>query len=311
VVAIGINEYANPNYNLRYAAADAQAFSAELKNSLEALHQYSQVQTLLLLDREATRENLLTVLGRLAGHNQLANNTSEQLQSIPPLQPEDTLFIFAAGHGIAYGGRFYLVPHDLGYKGTQASLNPVGLKIILDHSVSDEDLDRAFEDIDAGHVVLITDACNSGQMLAQTEKRRGPMNTRGLAQLAYEKGMYVLASSQDYQSALEVERLRHGMLTYALLFEGLKTAPVQAGGDELTVRDWLDYGIRRVPQLHLEFLQASRQKLRGFGGNDVAGNLSQEEMASVQHPRGYYRREPEKTPFLVGRFSVASGRPQP
>ena len=33
------------------------------------------------------------------------------------------------------------------------------------------------------------DACNSGQALEAEEKRRGPMNSKALAQLAYEKGI--------------------------------------------------------------------------------------------------------------------------
>ena len=67
------------------------------------------------------------------------------------------------------------------------------------------------------------DACNSGQALEAEEKRRGPMNSKGLAQLAYEKGMYILTAAQSYQAALEAAQLGHGLLTYALVEEGLKT----------------------------------------------------------------------------------------
>ena len=66
------------------------------------------------------------------------------------------------------------------------------------------------------------DACNSGQALEAEEKRRGPMNSKGLAQLAYEKGMYILTAAQSYQAALETSQLGHGYLTFALVEEGLK-----------------------------------------------------------------------------------------
>ena len=49
------------------------------------------------------------------------------------------------------------------------------------------------------------------------------MNSKGLAQLAYEKGMYILAGAQSYQAALEAEELGHGYLTFSLVEEGLKT----------------------------------------------------------------------------------------
>jgi hypothetical protein len=86
-------------------------------------------------------------------------------------------------------------PHDLGYQGKRDKLDDDRLNMILQHSISDDELRQAFEGIDAGKLVLIIDACNSGQVLDAEEKRRGPMNSKGLAQLAYEKGMYVLTAS--------------------------------------------------------------------------------------------------------------------
>lgn len=74
---------------------------------------------------------------------------------------------------------------------------------MLEHSISDLELDQAFERVDAGQILLVIDACNSGQALEAEEKRRGPMNSKGLAQLAYEKGMYVLTAAQSYQAAQE------------------------------------------------------------------------------------------------------------
>ncbi len=98
------------------------------------------------------------------------------------------------------------------------------------------------------------DACNSGQALETEEKRRGPMNSKGLAQLAYEKGMYILTAAQSYQAALEASRLGHGYLTYALVEEGLKTpaADVEPKDSQLLLREWLDYATNRVPQMQQE-----------------------------------------------------------
>ena len=36
------------------------------------------------------------------------------------------------------------------------------------------------------------------------------MNSKGLAQLAYEKGMYILTAAQSYQAALEAAQFGHG-----------------------------------------------------------------------------------------------------
>ncbi len=67
------------------------------------------------------------------------------------------------------------------------------------------------------------------------------MNSKGLAQLAYEKGMFILAAAQSYQAALEADELGHGLLTYVLIEEGLKkTAADRAPKDgRVLLREWL------------------------------------------------------------------------
>ena len=89
---------------------------------------------------------------------------------------------------------------------------------------------------------------HSGQALEAAEKRRGPMNSKGLAQLAYEKGMYILTAAQSYQAAMEAEQLGHGYLTYALVEEGLKSAAadILPKDGQVVLREWLDYATERV-----------------------------------------------------------------
>ena len=139
-------------------------------------------------------------------------------------EPEDAVVIYFAGHGTAQGQRFYLIPHDLGYTGDRNALDETGLKSILAHSISDQELEDAVEGLAASSLLMVIDACNSGQALEAEEKRRGPMNSKGLAQLAYEKGMYILTAAQSYQAALEAAQLGHGLLTYALSKKGFKTS---------------------------------------------------------------------------------------
>jgi uncharacterized caspase-like protein len=115
--------------------------------------------------------------------------------------------------------------------------------------VSDRELERAFERVDAAELVFVIDACNSGQVLEAEEKRLGPMNSKGLAQLAYEKGMYVLTAAQSFQAAQEVSKLGHGLLTYVLLEEGLKRAAADSEPRDqvIDLREWLDYATRCIP----------------------------------------------------------------
>ena len=206
VLAVGVNAYSNPNYNLKFAVADAEDFSAEFKSQQETLKNYGRVEVIPIYDRQATKANMLQALSQLA----------------TKAQPEDAVVFYFAGHGTAQQQRFFLIPSDLGYQGERTKLTATDLQTILEHSISDRELEEAFERIDAGQLLTVIDACNSGQALEAEEKRRGPMNSKGLAQLAYEKGMHILTAAQSYQAALEASKLGHGYLTYALIEEGLR-----------------------------------------------------------------------------------------
>jgi WD40 repeat protein len=286
VFAIGLNEYANHQYDLKYAVADASLFAREVRVEQERLGRYGRVEVVSLLDRQATKASILASLDALAAR----------------VQPEDALFVYFAGHGTAHENSFYLLPHDLGYGGARANLDAKGLRSILDHGVSDRELEQAFERIDAGQIVLVIDACNSGQALEAEEKRRGPMNSKGLAQLAYEKGMYVLTAAQSFQAAQEASQLGHGLLTFALVEEGLKQAAADAEPKDgiVLLREWLDYATARVPDLQLDRMNTAR-----IIGRDLSFAESERGLAlplrSGQRPRAFYRREIEASPFVIAR----------
>lgn len=164
-------------------------------------------------------------------------------------------------------------------------------------SISDRELAEVFERINGGQMLLIIDACNSGQALDAEEKRRGPMNSKGLAQLAYEKGMYVLTASQSIELAFESETLKHSYMTYALVEEGLKSrvGETDANGDgQIWLNEWFDYVVRRVPRMRKEEVeQAARQQGKSLELVEVT------EQGKMQTPRVFYRREPDAQPWVV------------
>jgi hypothetical protein len=307
ILSIGIDTYDNAQYNLKYAAADARSFAEELSRQQQRLANYQQIEIIPLNDREATKANILSALRLLAGKSEnLPADAPAALKQIKPAQPEDTVIIFYAGHGTAQGQRFYLIPNDLGYAGQRTKLDAAGLRSILAHSISDEELERAVENLDARNLVMVIDACNSGQALEAEEKRRGPMNSKGLAQLAFEKGMYILTAAQAYQAALEAAQLGHGYLTYALVEEGLKTTAADRTPKDSTVfvREWFDFAIQRVPEMQQAKLNASRSLGIRI---DFAEDLPQDrvtveaDQGGIQRPRAFYRREVEAQPLIVAK----------
>ena len=308
VLAIGVNKYENSQFNLKYAIADAQRFGEEFRRQQQKLSHYQRFEIIPLTDQEATKANILLALKLLAGASgEIPDNIPDSLKRITPAQPEDCVVVFYAGHGTAYDQRFYLIPHDLGYKGERTALNAAGLETILSHSISDTEFEHAVENLDVSNFVLVIDACNSGQALEAEEKRRGPMNSKGLAQLAYEKGMYILTAAQGYQAALESAQLGHGYLTYALVEEGLKTTVADASPRDslVSVREWLDFATERVPQLQEEKLKSRdlgfQSGSAGSAGAGAKNSTIDAQVKDVQRPRAFYRREVEPEPFIVAR----------
>ena len=303
IIAVGVNEYANPQYNLKYAAADARDFADEVRQRQTQLGEFDRVEVVQLLDHDATKANILAALKRLAGEPGPPSLKAGPLDALKRVEPEDTVIIYYAGHGTAQAQRFYLIPHDLGYMGERTKLTEEGLKTILAHGISDLELEAAVEGLDAGHLLLIIDACNSGQALEAEEKRRGPMNSKGLAQLAYEKGMYILTAAQSFQAALEAAQLGHGYLTYALVEEGLKTsvADTEPKDGVLIAREWLDFATERVPEMQQEKMMQGRGLGVEISFTEGETNVPDPAKRSVQRPRVFYRRELEATPLVIAK----------
>jgi WD40 repeat protein/uncharacterized caspase-like protein len=303
IIAVGVNEYENKQYNLKYAVADAESFGNEVRTRQIQIGDFERVEVITLLNENATKANVLDALKRLGGSTGTPSLKASPLDSLKRVEPEDTVIIYYAGHGTAQAARFYLIPHDLGYTGERTKLTEQGLNTILSHSISDVELEQAVEGLDAGHLLLIIDACNSGQALEAEEKRRGPMNSKGLAQLAYEKGMYILTAAQSFQAALEAAQLGHGLLTYALVEEGLKTPVADVGPKDgmILAREWLDFATDRVPQMQEQKMIEGRGVGIAIAFTEGEANVPDPQKRSVQRPRVFYRRELEASPLVIAK----------
>jgi WD40 repeat protein len=309
ILTIGVNEYANAEFNLRYAVPDAEMFGAEISRQQSALGRYASVEVVPLANREATKANILLALKLLGGGQTgaLPPDAPAALQKLKPAQPEDAVMVYFSGHGLAVSPSFYLIPADIGYTGARTKVEITAqLQTILAHGISDRELEDAFERVDAGQLVLVIDACNSGQALEAEEKRRGPMNSKGLAQLAYEKGISILTAAESQQVAVAPKKLGHGYLTYALIAEGLRSARAdrEPRDGQVYLREWLNYATERVPQMQEEGEQEQRileQEEEKKNGKQAARVKKDE----VQRPRVFYRREMETQPLVVARSNQA------
>src|SRR5262249_50033697 len=108
--------------------------------------------------------------------------------------------------------------------------------------------------VDAGEMLLVVDACQSAGTVkggGGEEFKPGAMGSRGLGQVAYDKGMRILAASQADDFAFELEELQHGVLTYGLIKDGIEGGKAaEKRGGRMTLGEALSYALRRAPRLY-------------------------------------------------------------
>ena len=175
--------------------------------------------------------------------------------------PDDIVVLFFSGHG--YSGEhsaFYLLPSD-SRPGRENWSHPS--REALGRCISAEELSRWFRRVDAAEMVLIVDACHSAASIESEGFKPGPLGSKGLGQLAYDKRMRVLAASQSDQAAREMGgQIGAGVLTYTLLHDGLEANQAADEKGNITLKSCLEYPVKRVPQLFEEIRDG---KVSNFG----------------------------------------------
>ena len=268
VVGIGVSEYKDKAYNLRYAAKDAN----DLLNTFRAIEQrqgnQSQVHVLSLTDRKATRQEILK-----------AKDWLKQSKI------NDLVVVFAAGHGMTdEQSNYYFGTHDIDPHHPATNGLPY------------EEFENLLDGIPALQKLLLLDTCFSGEIekdqavvIAQAEtggsgtvKMRAFKAARGVtvtadtggtssggatqggprlsadmlkfqqdwfADLRRGTGAAVISSSSGNEYSLEGEQWKNGVFTYALL-TGLKNRGADVNHDQaITVSELQAYVIDQVRKL--------------------------------------------------------------
>lgn len=305
IVAVAVSQYANPKYNLAFIDTEAKEFAEQLRLNLDQLKQYERVEVVPILNQEATKSNILAAFRKLAGNKDEqtggGNALPASFSKLQAVQPEDAVAVFFTGHGESKAGHSYILPHDF----TDAA-HPVTqalMPTILKQSISDLELEDAFSGMDVGHLVLVLDACHSGDALALEDERQAPINIRGLGQLAYEKGMYIITASQGNEFAYVSPILKRSYLSYALTDEGLKASDADNApkDGQLSIREWFDFAASRVPRLRDETNKIAKG-LEEVSGDKTAAQTKKETVENkvvTQRPRVFYRRENDSQSLTI------------
>lgn len=300
LVNIGVNAYEGYEYaGLRFAVNDARELQSAFSHALTNVGEYEVIPilltseeavftggTLLPPERTATKANIKAVFDLLSGRAV----GPEILRAIPnghkilEATPDDLVIISISTHGFTDDkGVFYLIPYDTG----PGDIRNPRSELLKSKSISSDELAKWLKDLDASDVAMILDTCDSAAVVGRENAKFGPMGSRGLGQLAYSKGMRILASSQVNEASFELPRLHHGLLTYALVVDGLlgRKADFRPPLGEITIPELFAYSVGRVPELNADMLGP---KAKGTGidltrgtGSDHVSELRRE---SLQRP---------------------------
>jgi hypothetical protein len=226
-VVIGISRYKSI-LSLKYAANDAREFYRYLAevNGVPKDHIW------LLLDEEATLDNLKSILG-----TQLRRQAGK----------DDMVIIYLAGHGATEkdatspdgdGLEKYILPYNANPKDLYASAMPMS------------EVARIFNRISSERLVFISDTCYSGASGGRTVPILGARaNVSGafLDRISQGKGRVIITASDANEVSVEKDDLKHGVFTYYLL-EALRGQGDTDKDGVITVDEVYRYVSMKVPQ---------------------------------------------------------------
>jgi len=281
LVNVGVNRNQAAGCDLRYAASDAANLARVLRPRLPLV-----TEDLLVSDDSqphgATKESIRDALAAIARQ----------------ATPDDIFIMSFSGHGYTdEQGRFYMLPSNL-----TGSCDRLPDKQVLASAISSDELSEWLRPIDAGEMVMILDACYSAASVESGGFKPGPMGSKGLGQLAYDKRIRILTASQSTQAAEEASWLGMGFLTYSLVKDGLELSKAdwQPQDGKIWLREWLNYGVKRVPELYNDLQEGRTDQFRDAPrGFKVEARTKDYEHPSLQTPALFDFTTRENQGFLL------------
>ncbi|MDX1348874.1 MAG: caspase family protein [Putridiphycobacter sp.] len=245
LITIGESEFQQADYNLTYAAKDANDIAALFSKSKA----YKEVFTKTLVNQEVTKENVRALKSFLS---QATIN--------------DEVMIFIAGHGVLDDNLdYYFATYDMDF------INPGEKGLAYD------DLEGLLDGIKPLKKTLMIDACHSGEIdkdeveLAEADieegddiqfrvvgntvsPKLGTQNTSELTKSLFTDlrkgtGATVISSAGGMEFAMEGDDWRNGLFTYCLI-KGIKTKAADYNADgEIWLSEIKRYVSEQVTEL--------------------------------------------------------------
>lgn len=240
ILAMGVSNYQNSQYNLNFAAKDAR----DIVQTFEESKFYNHVHSKLLTDEQVTLKNI----------NDLKTFFAKA-------DINDQVIVFIAGHGVRdHDFSYYFAGYDMDfsdpskygipYTAIEALLDgikPLKKLLLMDtcHSgeMDEEDVKEVEEDIEEDGEITFRKA---GSTFAKKENQFGIRSTSELLKNSFSDlrkgtGATVIASAGGVEFAFESADWKNGLFTYCLL-NGLKNKTADLNKDKMiTISELQEY----------------------------------------------------------------------
>ena len=213
-IGIGINQFANPDYNLSWSVKDIRDLALKLKTK------YPNIIIDTLFDNNVTKENVLALK-----------------QKLLQLKEDDKVIVSYSGHGVlSKDFDYYLSTYSINFN------NPAEKGLAYD------DLESLLDNIKPRKKLMLIDACHSGEVdkdeIAKIEASTKELNNNGVSTKSSIKvipkknlgmansfelmqnlfvnvgkgtGATIISAAGGMQYAQERGDLKNGVFTYSLL----------------------------------------------------------------------------------------------
>ena len=132
LVAVGVSEYEQSNYNLAFAAKDA----GDIANTLKGSSAYGNVNVKMVTNSDATDANIKSIRS-----------------FVEQAKVDDVVMIFIAGHGVLDNDyNYYFATHNIDFANPVSGGLPYG------------ELEKIIDGINCRNKVLMMDTCHSGEL---------------------------------------------------------------------------------------------------------------------------------------------------
>jgi len=269
---VGVSDYKDDRLDLKYPTKDSKDVGKVMEAAAKKLLNTSTENHVKMyyVNSEVKGENGFTTPER-AGVKMALESIAKEAKA------EDVVMIFFAGHGVMEGDkdkRFTFLTAE------STKENLVG--------ISTKDLEQWMSGENGylpNKTILIFDACNSGQateeLMAMARDDDETQRIRQVEDLKDKSGMFIMSASAANQSAYELPRYGHGLLTYSLL-KTLKTSSSTLDEEKfINVQKWFLETETTMDNMTREL--GIEQEAQPFGrGNIRVGELDEEIRGDIE-----------------------------